>query len=163
MSFVIIWVEWPRNITWKISQFANWENLYEVYGRKDMDALYQLMRLLLSSKSYSKLMKNIVKVKDVVYSKQFGHKKKKTDRPPTQPSRRSSRLQGKSHEDSSSKVAPSSAILDLQSQNKQQPNEIVKHQRTPSVSLNCVLPPNPWKDEWIKDYGCQLFNVTSNV
>ena len=77
MSFVIIWVEWPRNITWKRSQFANWQNLYEVYGRKDMDALYQLMRLLLSLKSYSKLIKNIVKVKDVVYSKQFGHKKKR--------------------------------------------------------------------------------------
>ena len=88
---------------------------------------------------------------------------KKTDRPPTQPSRRSSRLQDKGHEDSSSKVAPSSAILDLQSQNKQQPNEIVKLQRTPSASLNCVLPPNPWKDEWIKDYGCQLFNITSKM
>ena len=77
MSFVIFESRGQGTSREKRSQFANWQNLYEVYGRKDMgDTLYQLMRLLLCSKSYSKLIKNIVKVKDVVYSKQFGHRKK---------------------------------------------------------------------------------------
>ena len=88
-------------------------------------------------------------------------RKKKTDHPPSQPSRRSSRLQGKGHADSSSKVLPSTAVLDLESPNQQQPDEIVTHQRTPS--LKRVLPPNPLKDERIEDYGCKLFDVKSKV
>ena len=94
---------------------------------------------------------------------QLGHKKKKTDCPPGQPLRRSSRLQGKGHEYSSAKAVPSSAAMDLESQNQQQPDESVKHQGTPSVSLKRILPPNPWKNEWIEDYGCQLFDVKSKV
>ena len=92
---------------------------------------------------------------------QLGHKKKKTDHPPSQPSRRSSRLQGKGHAVSSTEVLPSATVLDLESANQEQPDETVKPQRTPS--LKRVLPPNSLRDEWIADYGCKLFDVKSKV
>ena len=53
-------------------------DLCGLYGRKEMDARYQLMRSLLSSKSSSKFTKNIGKVKDVVLSNLVTRKKRPT-------------------------------------------------------------------------------------
>ena len=71
-------------------------------------------------------------------------------------------MRSRGHEGSSSEVIPPSAAVNLEGKNQQLSVEIAKRPRT-SISLKHVLPPNPLKDKWMEDYGCQLFDVVSKV
>ena len=89
-------------------------------------------------------------------SKQGGHRKKKTNDPPPQPSRKSARLAAAC----AISTEPASSNLDeCPIESEPVPKKPVCGTR----SSKRVPSANPFKEEWMEDYGCELFDVKSKV